>query len=305
MNFVVAIVLLVTAFVFSGLEAAWLSLDRVRLRHRADKGHRRARQILAWDDAWPQANLVMAWTGQAAAAASLVLFASALAARHAPFWLTPVLFLPVYVLLVQLLARRAFRRLPFDKLDRIWWMVPLAGSFWSVLARPTAIILRAIKPLPLPHPPAEEELMAAAAIAPGISALELNMLRRVLDFRHLTSGGMALPPERFVTIPAERLLHEALTDPRMLETRHALIVDADGLPLGAMDCGAAALSEAKDARVQSFARPLLILPSDLPAWSALIQLRRAPTPVAEVRDQDTGERIGVLTEDIARARLLP
>jgi CBS domain containing-hemolysin-like protein len=71
-----------------------------------------------------------------------------------------------------------------------------------------------------------------------------------------------------------------------------------------MSCGAAALSGALNARAQSFARPLLTLSPGLPAWKALAKLRRAQTPVAEVRDDDSGAFLGVLTEETAVARLL-
>ncbi len=304
MIFVPIIVLLGVAFVFGGLEVAWLSLDRVRLRHRADLGNRRASQILAWDEAWPQANLVMAWTAQVAAAAALVLFASALAAHHAPFWVAPVAFIPVYVLFVHLLPRHAFRRLPFEPLARVWWVIVLAGSFWSALATPAAKLLRSVRAVPLSRPPAGRELMSVAASASGISSLELSMLRSVLDFRRLTAGELALPVGKIPSVDADCTLREALCDRRFADARHVLVLGADGLPLGAMACASAALSDAMDARAQSFARPLPSLASDLPAWKALGQLRRAPMPVAEVRNDGTGDLVGVLTEEAILARLL-
>ena len=51
------------------------------------------------------------------------------------------------------------------------------------------------------------------------------------------------------------------------------------------------------ARAQSFARPLISFDSDLPALKALTKLRRAQTPVAEVRDVETGRFVGVITEE--------
>jgi len=304
MIFIPIIVLLGVAFIFGGLEAAWLSLDRVRLRHRADLGNRRASQILAWDDAWPQANLVMAWTARVAAAAALVLFASALSAYHAPFWLAPTVFTPVYVLLIHLLPRQAFRRLPFEPLGRVWWVIVLAGSFWSALARPAAKMLRSVKAEPLSRPPAGRELMSVAASASGISSLELSMLRSVLDFRRLTTGDLAVAVEKIPSVDADCVLRDVLRDRKLADVRHVLVLDAGGLPLGAVACGSAALSDAMDARAQSFARPLLSLASDLPAWKALTQLRRASIPVAEVRDGGTGALVGVLTEEAVLARLL-
>jgi putative hemolysin len=300
----VLVALCAVSFLFSGLEAAWVALDRVRLRHRADAGNRQARHMLAWDAVSPRAELVMMWTSRVAAGASFVLLAAELRENGTPAWVAPVAFALVYALVLQLLARQVFRRLPFKVLSRSWYLVTLAGSFWSLLARPAAGPLRLIKPEPLTRVPAGEELLLAAGEAPGTSPLELNMLRSVLDFRRLTAGGLALPVARFSCAPADRTLGELLTDRQKSDARHTLVIGADGLPLGVMACGAASLSGALNARAQSFARPLLTLPADLPAWKALAKLRRAQTPVAEVRDVDDGTWVGILTEETVVARLL-
>lgn len=299
-----AALLLVLSFVFSGLEAAWIALDRVRLQHRAAKNEGRARPMLAWDAASPQADLVMAWTSRLAAAGAFVLLAVKLSSLGAPAWVALVIFVPLYALVVQLLARQVFRRLPFKVLSASWWLVSLAGSFWLLLARPVAALLRRVPREPLSRAPAMEELMTAAASAPEVSTLELGMLRSVLDFRRLTAGGLARPVSDFPHATAARTLAELLADRVLADSRLVIVTGADGLPLGAMSCAAAALSGAPDARVQSFARPLLSFPADLPGWKALAKLRRAQTPVAEVRDEESGRLLGIVTEETVVARLL-
>lgn len=300
----ITVFLLVLSFVFSGLEAAWLALDRVRLRHRAAKGEGRAPQMVAWDTASPQADLVMMWTSRLAAAGAFVLLALKLSAVGAPIWLAPAIFVPVYALTVQLLARQVFRRLPFKILSKLSWLVSLAGSFWSVFARPVATLLRRIKAAPLERVPAAEELVAVATTAPEISPLELGMLRSVLDFRRFTAGELARPVADFAHAPADATLADMLQRRELADARHVVVVGADNLPLGAMSCSSAALSGARGARAQSFARPLLFLSSDLSGWQVLAKLRRARTPVAEVRNEVSGEFLGVLTEESVVARLL-
>ena len=299
-----AVALLVLSFVFSGLEAAWVALDRVRLQHRAAKNEGRARPMLAWDAAAPQADLVMAWTSRLAAAGGFVLLAVGFSRLGAPSWAAPLVFVTVYALFVQLLARQVFRRLPFKVLSASWWLVSLAGSFWSLLARPVAALLRRVPREELSRAPAADELMAVAATAPEVSDLERGMLRSVLDFRRLAAGGLARPVDDFPHAPADRTVAEVLADRALAEARHVVVTGPDGHPLGAVSCAAAALAGAPGARVQSFARPLLSFPGDLPGWKALAQLRRAPTPVAEVRDEESGRLIGIITEESVVARLL-
>ena len=303
MTLVAAALLLAVSFVFSGLEAAWHALDRVRLRHRADKGDRRAKAMLGWEAVRPQADLVLVWTSHAAGAGALAVLAvsGALGGWRGFF---PLLFILAYALLVGVLARQVFRRLPFVVLSHLWWLVTLAGSFWAPLARPVACWLRRVQPDPLPRPPAGEELMTLAAKTEGISPLEISMLRSVLDFRRMTAGTLALPVESFPLAPSDAPLGTLLADRQVADALHALVIGPDGLPLGAMSCGSAVLSGAMAARAQSFARPLISFDSDLPAWKALTKLRRAQTPVAEVRDVETRRFIGVITEESAVARLL-
>ncbi|MBE2181720.1 MAG: DUF21 domain-containing protein [Chthoniobacterales bacterium] len=305
MMLVLGVLLLLPAFVFAGLDAAWQALDPVRLRHRADKGDRRAKQMLAWAAVRPQADLVLAWTGRACAAASLVLLAMAQGERTdgAVWWTVPLVFMPVYAV-AEVVARQVFRRLPFVVLSRLWWLVAPAASFWAPLARPAARLLRRIQADPLPRPPAAEELRELAGKTEGISPLELAMLGSVLDFRRLTAGLLALPVEKFAHAPADATLGGLLAVRELADAEHTLVIGADGVPLGAMTCGAAALSGAMSAHAQSFARPLLSFPDHMPAWTVLIKLRRARTAVAEVRDEDSGRFLGVITEQTVVARLL-
>lgn len=306
MSAALAALLLAFSFIYSGLDAAWQALDRVRLRHRAEKGDRRAKQMLAWEAVRPQADLVLSWTSQACAAGALVVLALALSsqAKGTFFWLASLIFVPIYALFVRVVARQIFRRLPFVVLSRLWPLVTWAGFIWSPLARPVAGLLRKIKADPLPRPPAADELMSLADKTEGVSPLELSMLRSVLDFRQLTAGSLALPVGDFVHAGADRTLGELLSDRKLSEARYLLVIGADGLPLGAMSCGAAALSGAMSARAQSFARPLQSFTEDVPAWKVLARLRRSQTPVAEVRDVENGRFIGILTEQTVVARLL-
>ncbi len=303
MKLLLFVLLLGAAFVFSGLDAAWQALDRVRLRHRADKGNRQAKAMLSWEKVRPQADLVLAWTSHAFGAAALAVLAMSATAQRL-WWLVPLVFLPVYALLVGVLARHVFRRLPFVVLSRLWWLVSLAGSFWAPLARPLAGLLRRVPADALPRAAAGDELLALAGKTEGVSPLEQSMLRSVLDFRRMTAGSLALPVDHFACASADAPLTELLGDRKLAEATHTLVIGSDGLPLGAMSCGAAALSGALSARAQSFARPLASFDSDLPAWKALTKLRRAQTPVAEVRDEETGRFLGIITEESVVARLL-
>lgn len=306
MTALLAAILLAASFVFAGLDAAWQALDRVRLRQRADKGNKQARQIMSWEQARPQTDLALAWSSHALGAASLVSLAAGASAQAGGSlrMLVPLIFLPVYALLAQVLPRQIFRRMPFFVLARLCWLVELAISFWAPLARPAGRLLRRIKRDPLPRRPAADELLSMAEKIEGISPLEQSMLHSVLGFRRLTATDLALPVTGLPRVAADCPLGEMLVDRRLVETKRVLVMDAAGLPLGVMSCSAAALSGAMSARAQSFARPLLSFPDSMPAWKVLASLRRSPTAVAEVRDESSGVPAGIVTCESVIARLL-
>jgi CBS domain containing-hemolysin-like protein len=305
MSILPAVLFFLGAFLFSGLEAAWLAMDRVRLRHRADRGHVRARQMMAWEAMRPRADLMLAWTSHALGAASLVAWLAAFPPdRGFWWWAAPAIFVPLYALLVQVVARQVFRRLPFSVLNHTWWLVRLAGSLWLVPARLVARFLRMLPADPLPRPAPGPELLEVAENAEGISPLEMTMLRSVLGFRQLTARELTRPVRSFASVGADLTLAEILATRPVADARQIVVIGADGEPLGAMSVATAALSGAMGARAQSFARPLLVFSSELPSWKVLVQLRRAPTPVAEVRDEQTGRLVGLVTEESVVARLL-
>lgn len=306
MSFALSALLLAAAFGFSGLDASWQSLDRVRLQARADKNERRARQMLAWFETGSRPVLVLGWSANLLAALSLV----ALMAGARPldsgvsFCAASVLFAAVYVFASQAVARLLFSRCPYRLLSRWWWLVVTSASLLAAPARIVDRLLRRLPAKPLPATPVASELLSLTENVEGISALEQSMLRSVLDFRRLTAGDLALPISAFACVAADRPLASILSERPLAEARHTFVTGADGRPLGAMSCGAAALSGALSARAQSFARPLLSFHAALSAWDALTKLRHAPTPVAEVKDRETGTTVGFLTEQTVVARLL-
>lgn len=306
MSFAVSALLLAVAFVFGGLDAAWQSLDRVRLQARVDKGDRRARQMLAWSAAGARPRLVLGWAANIFAALSLVaLMAGTNSVSGGRFiFAAAVLFVAVYAIAVQAVARQMFAQRPFKVLSRWWWLVVPVSSLLAAPARVVDRVLQRFPAKPLPATPVARELLSLTEKIEGISPLEQSMLRSVLDFRRLTAGDLAQPMSAFACVAADRPLASILSDRPLAEARHTFVTGADGQPLGAMSCRASALSGALSARAQSFARPLLSFNASLSAWDTLAKLRLSAMPVAEVKERNTGRTVGFLTGQTVVARLL-
>jgi Mg2+/Co2+ transporter CorB len=132
MTWVVIALCLLVSFVFSGIEAGILSVNRVRLKHRV-KLRDRAALILELLLERPERILVTVLVvTNLMNIFAITLAASELIARFGTrgYWITLIAFLPVYLLGVELLPKSLFRKFPYRALAM------LAGP--SPLRRPSA-----------------------------------------------------------------------------------------------------------------------------------------------------------------------
>lgn len=294
------------AFLYAGLASAVPGLDPVRLRYQARKGDRRARQLLACRQNAGEYGMALSLAAALCSAGALAILFWQAEQRLDPgaAWIAAAIYVPVQALLIDLGARQIFRRRPAVGLAGLWVMVAAARSLLSPVVRPLAGMLDKTASVPLSRPDAGEELLSVARLIPTVSPLEMRMIEGVLRFRSLRAADLAVSLRDLPTVEAEATLAEVVSRPGMLDRRHVVVMAADGRPLGAMNPGDALRSGATSARVQSFARPLLSMAGDLPAWDVLIKLRRGQTPVGIVHDESGEAILGVVTEDLVVARLL-
>ncbi len=300
------VVLWPLAFLYSGLAAALPALHPVRLEHRARRGDHHARALQQWVRASPEAPVVL-WlaAGLCSAAVMALLFLECwILGGPKTSWLAPAIFLPVQVLAVDLLARQVFRRCPFRVLCSLWWLVVAARGLLAPAARLLHDLVARMPSRPLPRPDSAAELLRITASIPTVSSTELEMVRSVLAFRALTAADLAQPLGSMPQVPAESTLAEAVARREIQSRRHVIVMGADGQPLGAANPGEAVQSGATSARMQSFARPLISIAADMPAWDVLTKLRRAQTPVALIHALDGESLLGMVTEETVTSRLL-
>src|SRR3954447_817391 len=128
----VALFLLVS-FVFSGIEAGILSVNRVRLAHREKSGDAAAaklNRLLSEPERLLVTVLVMTNLMNISA---VVLAAQELVRLFGPrgYLLTLAVFLPVYLVLIELLPKSIFRRFPFRALAKLAEPLRLADALLS------------------------------------------------------------------------------------------------------------------------------------------------------------------------------
>jgi len=314
--FAIALCLLVS-FVYSGIEAGLLSLNRVRLRSRLRAGDQRAARLDRLL-AHPERLLVtVLLVTNFADVAALVLVADALVqrlgtARGYPAAL--LVLLPVYVLGVQLLPKSLFRRFPYRALAALAGL--LEGTRWLLtpLLRVGSLLARA---LPWTRPNASdaagqqhrsvfvarEELKKFAADserAGELSPAERGMIHTVVDFRAVCARDVAQPlPAPLVLAPADLTVAAALAHAaaHALDCVPLLAANGEGQLVALLETFPLLLDRNPQrplAAAGYLRRPPVVVRPDDPAYGIIRRLRIARVSFAAVVDAGTGRLTGII-----------
>ncbi len=304
---------LAVSFLFSGVEAGILSVNRVRLRHRV-RTKEKAALVIEKLLVHPERILITVL----AVTNLMQIIALAIGVIIAKGWigdwgyiLVLVVALPVWVLCVELLPKSLFRRFPYSALAALSWLLrfvnyalkPLnslgvfmvqllfkswAGSFKLFSGREDFRYLTF-------------ESERSGSITPE----ERAIIHAVLDFRVLTARDVMIPLEAAgvvrgdLPLPAARVLARSLGVDR-------LPVTGDNCQIsGLLDLHELAVQDKWHGAVEIYQRRIVRTELNEPAYIVLRKLRAARLPMAAVRDGD-GNCVGVVQwEDLVRLLLLP
>ena len=229
------ILLLIIAF-SSGTEVAMLSVNRFRIRHRAESGHGAARlleRLLRKPEDWLGANLVIVAAANVFASAIATLLAQRTGLRYAvPATgvlltvtvivfgeLTPKIYAAAHPEVAALASARIYRALVF-----------LARPFLTVTNGMAYGLLRAaglVKTVPSGQTLNTEELRAAVVEAgPMIPARHRQMLLSILDLGQITVNDIMIPRQEISGIDLAESWDEILT--RLQHTPHTRLPVFEG-----------------------------------------------------------------------------
>jgi putative hemolysin len=298
---------LALAFALSGCEAALLSVSRVRVRHAAAGGDKRAARLLPLLDdrdaalgavtvanhlcslaaflllAWP---LVRAWGAWGYAAAFLV-------------------GLPLFLVGIEVLPKKLARRMPFRMLR---WALPVV-----TLASVVRPLFRGIR-REIPQAPADsagaaaavsdlrrlsEKLQRDSVLTPQAAAL----IRRVLDYRGLRAGDLMTPLRRQVAVAVDVPVSTALELARAEGVDVMPVLGGEGEFAGMFETASTPPRPPPDRLVRQHMRSLEQVRADAPAIQVLRRLRKRGRVSALVGDCNGGA-LGVIREDALLEPLL-
>ena len=304
----VALCLLVS-FVFSGIEAGILSVNRVRLRHRLelrDRAAIRLNRLLKQPERLLVTVLVVTNLMNIFA---ITLTTQEIVARCGVWGYPAALaaFLPVYLLGLELLPKSLFRRFPYRALAALTGPLRLADLLLSPMHAVGSALSRTLfKKRPEPQRKlfvAREDFKYLTIESERTGTLtkdERQMIHNVVDFRGVKAGDVMTPLAAVRTIDAQADIRELLAASRESGFERWPVIADGGEIAGLVLVFDVALDGRTGGPLESYQRRIVKVAENEPAYSVLRKLRAARITLAVVSDA-AGKQVGVVAwEDLIR-----
>lgn len=312
MIFWVAIgLLLVVSFVFSGIEAGILSVNRVRLRNRVkhrDRAALRLQRLLKEPERLLMTVVIVTNLAN--------IFAVTLATTRFVSWWGRIgyiaglaLFLPLYLFGLELLPKSLFRRFPTRALAALSVPLRLAYLLLDPFLRLGAGVARRI------FPPVEVEsrkLFAAredfkyltleSERTGAITPVERQLIHGVVDFRSVTARDLMQPLSEFPVISQGATVEELIAASRDGKLERFVVTSDGGEILGIVSLFEAILARGPRAKISSHIRRVATVTPEESAFRLMHKLRTARTQVALVAE--AGQPHGLVFAEALYRRLV-
>lgn len=302
--FLILIVCLAFSFALSGLESAVLAVSRVRVRHAASEGDRRARRLLPLLEDRDALIGCITVANHMTNLAAFVLIALPVI-HNASLWgyaLAFVLALPVFLIGLEVMPKKLFRRYPFRSLRSVSPLVHLVG-----LGRPLFRAFAAAKnqkegnevPSESRLARGREDLKVLAqelAAQHQLSATATHLIERVLDYKKLRTADLMQPLSRSIALAAEMSVSTALIIAREQNCTLLPVLGETGSFIGVLNTTELPATLPPDRLVRHHMRNLDTVPASLPALHTLQRMRKQGRRLAIVLDERQSP-LGLITEE--------
>ena len=304
----VALCLLVS-FVFSGIEAGILSVNRVRLKHRVkhrDRAALRLERLLRDPERLLVTVLVVTNLMNIFAITLTVQEFTALCGVWG-YAAAFAAFLPVHLFALELLPKSLFRRFPYRALAALTGPLRLADVLLAPMHAAGAAVSRTLfKKRPEPQRKlftGREDFKYLTIESEHTGALskdEREMIHNVVDFRAVLARDVMTPLAGVPLIAADADVAELLARSRATGVEQWPVISAQGEITGLVQVFDVALDGRTRGAVEPLQRRIVQVAESEPAYSVLRKLRAARSTLAVVSGAD-GRQVGVVAwEDLIR-----
>lgn len=303
------------SFIFSGIESALLSVNRVRLHHYAKAGHdvattlhsllKRTGRLLVTVTAFSTIFRILA----------LALLYSFLSSKIGIFGAAAFIALgiPLLSLFLVILPKPLFQRLPLSTLISFARILVICQklmrplfSLLSWLASPfTVQVMR--------DQSAAQSLAATVEIGRAAAHLsklgKLNpigdqLIRSILRFRDAKISSLAVPLQNVVHIRPEASITELFELSRKTDIERIPLMGGDKKITGVIDVFDLLLDNIQSGKCQNFARRIVSIPQTATLYTAIRKMRAARTTLCALTEKTSGKTIGIVTLESLLHKLL-
>ena len=296
---------MISAFLLAGIESALISVSRVRARHAADEGDRRAAKLTKLLDRRHDLLRASMVAHQFFFVASFVIFAEK-CHRLLPVWglMLATLVSPLFLLFIEMVPKLFFRAYPFRMLRRL--IAPL--HLLQIITTPWRFFIhRQGTATDADKSPARAS--GVSSIVNDLAALNLlqenavGLLRRYEAFVPLAARDLMTPLSTASALPSDLPLTAAKNLAMQKSQRHHVVMDDEGEIIGSLDAAALPYDAPPDRLVRQFALPMIHLHEGDPAMRCLQTLRKTGARIALVYNGDK-KPSGIITIRVMLDRLL-
>lgn len=299
---IIALCCLVT-FVFNGIESGILAVNRVRLAHHARQKDRAAIKLETMLEHPDRLLITVLMVTNFANICALVLLIGELVPRfgNVGYFIAGGVYLPTYLLLLELLPKSIFRRFPYRALAALAEPLRVADLILTPMHSIGGLVQRVLfrgKPVMAQRVNLGREdfkyFAAEGEKAGTLTKTESAMITNVVDFRSVVAKDVMTPMDRHRTLPAEARVSELLERSAVENHDRWLVIGDRGAVTGVVSAFEVLLEGRRDVSVGVYQRRIVLVNPGEPAYSVLRKLRAARSTIAAVRGPGI-EPLGVLT----------
>jgi CBS domain containing-hemolysin-like protein len=294
---------LAASFLVSGTEAGILSLNRLRLRHLARQKDRAAVQLQQLLER-PARLLVTALVITSLLnIVALVLLVNILVGWFGwpGYFLTFVLGLPLFLLVVELLPKAIFRRVPYRELASLAVLLDIASMVLTPAIYVGSLFAKSVLGFQRPREifVAREDLKYITSEVERmgmLSSIERQMIHNVVDFRSVKVSDVMISLSKIVTVRPETPMEQLIELSRRSGFDRYPVVDSAGKIVGLVNVFEVLVDRESASTVRHYLRRILTVRSDEQASIVLRRLRASLSSVAAVVDAE-GRPIGIVSAE--------
>jgi CBS domain containing-hemolysin-like protein len=309
MTLVVILICLVVSFIFSGIEGGILSVNRVRLAHRAKQREAAAlklERLLAKPERLLITVLVVTNMANIFALVLGTLMLKDEMGRRG-YLVALAIYLPLYLFGLELLPKSLFRRFPYRALAALSEPLRLV----DLLLTPMHLVGSLAQRLLFGRRPVEQQRLFLGREdfkyftdegerTGALTKTEREMIHNVVDFRAVTARDVMVPLDPAAQIPGTAPVSQLIEQSGRRGHARWFVCDDDGNLTGVVDDFEVLLEGRRDVNVSAYQRRVVTVGPNEPAYSVLRKLRAARSTVAAVRGPGTGAIGRVTWEDLIR-----